>query len=79
MISAHAGPTRKTVNAAYYSKILRSNLVQGLQKKRPYLAENLNKINFHQDNAPWHTSLKTPLKIDLLGFNYLKHLSYSPF
>jgi hypothetical protein len=48
-------------------------LVQALRKKRPYLAANLDQVILHQDNAPAHTSQRTQLELDLLGFECLKH------
>jgi hypothetical protein len=53
-------------------------LVQALRKKRPYLAANLDQVILHQDNALAHTSQTTQLELDLLGFECLKHPSYSP-
>jgi hypothetical protein len=54
------------------------DLVQALRKKRPYLVANLDQVILHQDNAPAHTSQKTQLELDLLGFECLKHPPYSP-
>ncbi|CAG2185885.1 unnamed protein product [Mytilus edulis] len=58
--------------------VLRRYLVQALRKKHPYLAANIDQVILHQDNAPGHTSLKTSLEIDLLGFECQKHPPYGP-
>ncbi|CAC5366269.1 SETMAR [Mytilus coruscus] len=78
ILLTHAVPRGQTVNSEYYSKVLRRDLVQALRKKRPYLAANIEQVILHQDIAPAHTSLKTNLEIDLLGFECLKHPPYSP-
>ncbi len=39
---------------------------------------NLDQVILHQGNAPAHTSQTTQLKLNLLGFKCLKHLSYNP-
>jgi histone-lysine N-methyltransferase SETMAR len=38
----------------------------------------LDQVILHQDNAPAHTSHTTQLKLDLLGFECLKHPPYRP-
>ncbi|CAG2217839.1 unnamed protein product [Mytilus edulis] len=63
-------------NGLNMNRVLRRDLVQALRKKRPYLAANIDQVILHQDNAPAHTSLKTSLEIDLLGFECLKHPPY---
>ena len=34
-------------------------------------------VLFHQDNAPWHKSMKTMVKLDELSFELLPHSLYS--
>uniref|UniRef100_K1QK63 Uncharacterized protein n=1 Tax=Magallana gigas TaxID=29159 RepID=K1QK63_MAGGI len=42
------------------------------------MAVDLGNVILHQDNAPAHTAASTCLEIELLGFDLLEHLSYSP-
>ena len=44
------------------------DLVKSLRKKRPDMADNLENVVLHQDNAPSHTAKSTQLEIDLLDF-----------
>ncbi|XP_052682598.1 histone-lysine N-methyltransferase SETMAR-like [Crassostrea angulata] len=78
MILVHAVPSGQTVNAAYYSKVLRRDLVKAIKKKRPAMAVDLGNIILHQDNAPAHTATSTCLEIELLGYDLLEHPPYSP-
>ena len=78
MILTHAVPDGQTVNAEYYSKVIRRDLAHALQKKRPELAADKEKIIFHQDNAPSHTAEKTEIEIDIQGFQRIIHPPYSP-
>lgn len=57
-------------------QVLRIDLVQALQRKRPNLS--LDRVVFHQDNAPAHRAHDTQLDISLLGFELLPHPPYSP-
>lgn len=57
-------------------QVLRRDLVQALRKKRPDI--DLDKVIFHQDNAPAHRANSTLLEISLLGFELLQHPPYSP-
>ena len=36
------------------------------------------KVLFHQENAPWHKSIKTMIKLNELSFELLPHPPYSP-
>lgn len=78
MILTHAVPSGQTVNVAYYSKVVRRDLMHALRKKRPILAANKENIIYHQDNAPSHTAEQTKLELDLLGFSRISHPPYSP-
>jgi [histone H3]-lysine36 N-dimethyltransferase SETMAR len=46
-----------------------------IKKKRPYL--NKKKVQFLQDNAPVHLSIKTTAKLNELGYELLSHPPYS--
>ena len=59
-----------------YFQLLSRDLMYALRKKRPYV--NPEDIILHQDNAPPHTASTTQLEIDVLGFQRLAHLPYSP-
>lgn len=76
MLLCHAVPEGQNINAEYYSKVLRRDLVQAIRKKRPNLS--LDKVILHQDNAPAHKAASTMLEIDLLGFQLIDHPAYSP-
>ena len=76
MILSHAVPKDQSVNAEYYSKVLRRHLVQALRKKRPNIP--IEDFILHQDNASPHTAESTTLEIDLIGFNTIRHPPYSP-
>ncbi len=53
-------------------------MVHALRKKRRHLADNLENVVLHQDNAPSHTAVHTQLEIDVLGFQRVEHPPYSP-
>lgn len=76
MILQHGVPYGTTVNANYYSKVLRRDLVDALRKKRPGIP--LEYFILHQDNAPPHTAEVTKLEIGVLGFQTISHPPYSP-
>lgn len=59
-------------------QVVRRDLIQALRKKRPGMAQELENIILHQDNAPAHTAVQTTLEIDLLGFERISHPPYSP-
>ena len=42
------------------------------------MADNLENVVLHQDNAPSHTAKSTQLEIDLLDFQCVDHPPYSP-
>ena len=65
----------KTITGAYYASLL-DKLKAELAKKRQHLQKN--KILFHQDNAPSHTSAVAMAKINELRFELLDHPPYSP-
>lgn len=78
IILVHMVKAGATVNAAYYSKVVRRDLLHALRKKRRHLADNLENVVLHQDNAPSHTAVHTQLEIDVLGFQRVEHPPYSP-
>ena len=59
-------------------QVIRRNLVKSLRKKRPDMADDLENVVLHQDNAPSHTANRTQLEIDLLDFQRVDHPPYSP-
>lgn len=52
--------------------------MHAISKKRPTLADNIENVILHQDNAPSHTAEETQLEIDVLGFQRVEHPPYSP-
>ena len=76
MLLSHAVPQRVTVNSQYYSKVLRRDLPQTIQKKRPGKA--ISDFLLHQDNAPPHVSAETRLELSLLELETVPHAPYSP-
>ena len=78
MLLTHAVPAGQTVNAAYYSKVIRVDLMGAIRKKRHTLASDAENIIFHQDIAPSHTAKHTQQELDVIGFQRLVHPPYSP-
>ena len=58
----------QTITEAYYASLLH-RLSKEIKKKRPHL----EKILFHQDNAPVHTCAVSIAKIMELKFELLQH------
>ena len=54
----------KYINSDYYIELL-VRLKDEIAKKRPHMKKK--KVIFHQDNAPWHKSMKTMTKLSELG------------
>ena len=52
--------------------------MKALRKKRPAMAEDLENLIYHHDNAPSHTAASTDLELALLGFQRISHPPYSP-
>lgn len=67
--------TCKTINGEYYAALLQ-RLSEEIKTKRPYLV--INKVLFHHDNEPAHTSMIAMSKIHDLRFELLPHPPYSP-
>lgn len=65
----------QTINSAYYSDLL-DQLKAAIRKKRPRLS--MNKILYHHDNAPVHSSVCVAQKLAKLKFNVIAHPPYSP-
>jgi len=65
----------KTVTWLYYAELL-GRFDAELQKIRPHLVKN--KVLFHHDNAPAHTSALAKAKLVELGYELLPHPPYSP-
>jgi len=65
----------KTVTGLYYSELF-GRFAAELQRIRPHLAKN--KVLFHHDNAPAHTSALAKAKLVELGYELLRHPPYSP-
>ena len=78
MILVHMVPEGKTVNANYYSKVIRRDLLNAIRKKRPELINEIENVVLHQDNAPPHTANTTQIEIDVLGFQRVDNPPYSP-
>ena len=57
-------------------QFLREHHVRALAKKK--LEIPLNEFVLHQDNAPGHAVASTQLEIDLLRFQRLAYVPYSP-
>ncbi|XP_052796559.1 histone-lysine N-methyltransferase SETMAR-like [Mya arenaria] len=76
MILQHRVTDGRTVNADYYSNVLKRDLVNALKRKQPAL--DLDRIILHQDNAPAHRANSTQLEITLLGFEVLEDPPFSP-
>lgn len=57
---------------------VRRDLLHALRKKRPDMADQIENVVLHQDNAPSHTAQSTQLDIDVLGFQRAIHPPYSP-
>ena len=65
----------KTITGQYYAALLQQ-LKAAIKEKRPHMARN--KVLFHQDNAPAHTSAIALAKLHELRFEILQHAPYSP-
>ena len=76
MLLQHAVPHGMTVNAGYYQRVIRRDLMRAIRKKRP--GAEIENLLFHQDNAQSHRSKETLLTIDFLGYESLPHAPYSP-
>lgn len=76
IVLQHTVPDKTTVNAEYYSCLLRTQLQRAVREKRP----NLYRSGYilHQDNAPVHTSRQVKAVIQTLGCENLPHPPYSP-
>ncbi|KAK3084951.1 hypothetical protein FSP39_021962 [Pinctada imbricata] len=78
VLLSHAVKHGHSVNAAYYSKVIRRDLLNAIGKKRPAKIEELENVVYHHDNAPAHTAAETNLELDVLGVQRLQHPPYSP-
>lgn len=65
----------KTITGPYYAALL-DRLKDEITRSRPHLAKN--KVLFHHDNAPCHTSFVVQAKLDELGFQMISQPPYSP-
>ena len=65
----------KTVKSDYYMALLH-RLSAEIKKKRPHVQKK--QVLFHQDNAPYHKSMKTMVKLNELSFELLFYPPYSP-
>ena len=65
----------KTINSDYYIALLDRSSAE-IRRKRPHM--QMEKVLFHQDNAPCHKSMKTMVKLNELSFELLPHPPYSP-
>ena len=59
--------TGGTINSEYYMALL-IRLKEESAKKRPQMKK---KVLFHKDNAPWHKSIATMVKLHELHFEFL--------
>ena len=64
----------KTINSDYYMALL-DRLSAEIKEKRSHMQKK--KLLFHQDNAPYHNSMKTMVKLNELSFELLPHPPYS--
>ena len=67
----------KTINSDYYLLLwlLLDRLSAEIKKKRPHMQKK--KVLFHQENAPFHKSIKTMVKLNELSFELLPDPEYS--
>ena len=61
-----------------YFQVVRVDLMRAIRRKRPALADDLENIIYHHDNAPPRTAASTDLELALLGFRMIAHPPYSP-
>ena len=76
IILCHAVKRGHTVNSAYYSKVLRRDLVRAVEKKRPGIP--ISHFLLHHDNAPAYSAASTRLELSLLDLETVPHPAYSP-
>ena len=76
IIYDHIIPRHTTVNAEYYSEVLRGPFMQCMRQKRQLLLSS--RWWFHQDNAPAHTAQVTLATLTELEIDILPHAPYSP-
>ncbi|XP_052223523.1 histone-lysine N-methyltransferase SETMAR-like [Dreissena polymorpha] len=76
MLLIHQVPDGQTINATYYQKVLRRDLMNALRKKRPTI--DASAVILHHDNAPAHRAQSTVLEIDVIGFQRISQPPYSP-
>ena len=59
-------------------QVVRRDLMHAIRKKRPAMAEDIENIIHHHDNAPAHSASETNLELSLLGSQRLPQSPYSP-
>ena len=76
LVYDHAVPRHTTVTSAYYSNVLRSQLLRHLRTERSEKVKN--GWILHHDNAPAHTARLTQECLQELNVSVLPHPPYSP-
>ena len=59
-------------------QVVRRDLMRAIRKKRPGMADELENVVYHHDNAPPHKAASTELELAILGFQRIAHSPYSP-
>jgi histone-lysine N-methyltransferase SETMAR len=72
----HLNDLSTLTDGSFSFQVICRNLNHAIRKKRPEM--EIEKMYFHQDNAPAHRCEETLLTIDFLGFQRLRHAPYSP-
>ena len=67
-----------TNNIFTYFQVVRRDLMRAIRKKRPGMADELENVVYHHDNAPPHKAASTELELAILGFQRIAHSPYSP-
>lgn len=75
IVLSHFVPANQTVNATYYTDILRNRLIGAIADKR---AGANRRIIFHQDNAPAHRASITQEFLKNSPLEMMEHPPYSP-
>ena len=69
-------PPKTTVTGNFYAKVIKSELLPAIKRKRPHLERS--RILLHHDNAPSHRSRIVMDTVNKLGIELLPHPPFSP-